>query len=170
MGDGTLFSQAVKVENRKLSVDAASSNVASPDTLKGTLTWTPQAGISDLQGTLQWTIPGLPAISLPVIGSFYSPASLQTLFNSSLVTVDISGSSVDVDSPGQITANSIVFGELSAEAGVFDPEQGLLNWQVTLDGGRVITLRGVYFEDQKLIGGFYDDGAGESGSVLISPR
>jgi hypothetical protein len=53
---------------------------------------------------------------------------------------------------------------------VFDAATGFLIWNVTNAQGRQMTIRAVYFQEQNLLGGYFDDGVEERGVVSILPR
>jgi len=170
MGDGTRFVQDVRIVNRSLVVDTVGLEPTSPDTLKGTLAWTAQPGVCDFHGTLQWTIAGLPGpINIQAIGSVYTPGPLQAQLGKGGVVVDLLGGVTDLQQAATVEGNGIVWG-LSGAVGIFDPNSGLLEWNVTNAAGKAISIRAVYFEDQNILAGYFDDGIGESGAVVIAPR
>ncbi len=169
MGDGSQFIESVSVVNRKLTVNATGSAPQTGDTLKGTLTWTPQAGISDFNGTLTWAIDGQPApISIVAIGSFYTPAPLQSLLGKATATVNLLGNPTDVQHSATISTNNISW-SISTGTGTFNQSTGVLVWQVTSPAGNSITIETVYFDDQKLLGGLFQDGVSEIGIAEIVP-
>jgi hypothetical protein len=169
MGDGSQFIQTVTVVNRKLTLNATGTAPHTADTLKGTLTWTPQAGISDFNGTLTWAIAGTKTpISLVAIGSFYTPATLQTLLGKTTAIVDLMGAPTDFTQSATVSANSIKW-SLSTTTGSFNQTTGVLIWKVKSPTGKALTIETVYFDDQKLLGGFFEDGLTEIGVAQIVP-
>lgn len=171
MGDGSRFLQSVTVMNRKLTVNATGVAPHKTDTLQGTLTWNPQPGISDFDGTLTWVIAGgktKPAINLVAIGSFYTPAKLQKLLGKTSVTVDLMGAPTDFTRNAVVSSNSIKW-SLSTATGSFSQTTGLLVWKVKSPAGKTLTIRTVWFDDQKLLGGRFDDGTREVGVAQIVP-
>jgi uncharacterized repeat protein (TIGR03806 family) len=169
-GDGTRFSQAVKVTNRQLVIDAASQGEGAVDTLKGTLTWTSNPGVSECNGALQWSLGDLGAtITVQAIGSRYTLGALQGQLKKAEVLVDLLGGSTDVEAGATVGGNAVTWA-LSDAPGVFDAATGFLIWNVTNAQGRQMTIRAVYFQEQNLLGGYFDDGVEERGVVSILPR
>jgi uncharacterized repeat protein (TIGR03806 family) len=171
MGDGTRFSQSVKVSNRQLVIDATSAVAGGKvDTLKGTVAWVSNPGISEFNGSLKWSLGDLGAgIDLQAIGCRYTPGTLQGQIKKAEATVDLLGAPTDLELEAAIGGNSIVWG-LSDAPGIFDATTGSLVWNVTDGNGRAITIRAVYFQEQNLLGGYFDDGLAERGMVRILPR
>jgi len=170
MGDGTQFVQSVTVINGTLTVNASGTAPQTADTLQGSLSWTPQAGVSDFNGTLQWAIAGQSApISIVAMGSLYTPGPLETQLGQANVTVDLLGNPTDVQQGAAISGNGITW-TLSPAMGTFDQATGVLTWQVTDAAGKPLTIEAVYFDDQNLVGGFFHDGLSEIGVVQIAPQ
>jgi hypothetical protein len=170
MGDGSRFRQAVKVENRRIVISSRGEAPTAGDFLKGTLTWSGNPGISHFNGTLEWKVDGLALpITLPVIGSRYSAATLHSHLKTADVLVDLLGTTTDIAHPATVSGNGIAW-SLSPAAGGYDPATGLLTWNVTDAKGRSLAIKAVYFEEQNLLSGYFDDGVAESGAVEIVPR
>ncbi|RFC45504.1 MAG: Glucose/arabinose dehydrogenase, beta-propeller fold [Verrucomicrobia bacterium] len=169
MGDGTQFAQNVTAVNRTLTINATGTAPHAADTLQGTLTWSPQPRISDFNGTLTWTIAGKATpITLQAIGSFYTPATLQKLLGKTKVTVDLMGNPTDFQRSAVVTRNTVKW-SLSTASGSFNQSNGLLIWKVKSPTGKTLTLKAAYFDDQKLLGGFFTDGIREVGAAQIVP-
>ncbi len=169
MGDGSTLNQQVTITNPAFTLEA--SGTLQADTLTGLLSFEDQL-ISDLHGLdLNWTIDGdSEPIFVDLIGALYKPNDLDELFGSSTVTVSL------------LTENNVIFSETvtissgntltwpaTGEKGTFDPVTGSLDWQISVNT-ETWTLKGVYFDDQTLIGGQWHNGVNQIGILRITSK
>ncbi len=170
MGNGAVFRQEVQVVNRQLEINTGGTLPSSGERLTGTITWVTNPGISELDGVLSWKIEGLEEpVRLPAIGSRYTSDSLQGQLKTGEVVVGLHSRMIDIKEQGTVAGNSITLGA-SPTVGVFDPVTGLLNWSVTDHNGRNLVIRAIYFREQNLLSGYFNDGDAEIGVVEIVPR
>jgi len=168
MGDNSQFVQRVTVKDGVLSVNATGTRPHTGDTLKGNLSWSPRAGVSDFNGTLEWIIKEQPTpISVTTIGSLYKPSSFPTQLGTNQITVDLMGAPTDLSLPAKITGNKLQWA-LSKPVGTFNPNTGYFTWPIIV-AKKKMWVEAVYFEDQQLVSGFFHDGKAEVGVFRIAP-
>ncbi len=169
MGDGSTLNQQVSVANQAITLNA--SGTFPGDTLSGALSFDDQP-VSDLSGfNLSWTIDGNPTpVVVDLIGALYQPANLDTLLgtNSILVTL-MDDNGVVAEEVVTITSGNTLTWPSTGETGTFDPATGSITWQITVNA-ETLTLEGVYFDDQNLIGGQYHNGVDQIGTLRITPN
>ncbi len=169
MGDGSTLNQQVSVANQAITLNA--SGTFPGDTLSGALSFDDQP-VSDLSGfNLSWTIDGNPTpVVVDLIGALYQPANLDTLLgtNSILVTL-MDDNGVVAEEVVTITSGNTLTWPSTGETGTFDPATGSITWQITVNA-ETLSLEGVYFDDQNLIGGQYHNGIDQIGVLRIAPN
>lgn len=168
MGDGSILDQQATVVDGAVSINAL--GVLPGDILNGSVTFDDQP-ISDLHGfDLNWTTNGNSTpIVVDLIGSLYEQANLDVLFgtDSVLVTLQNDGGVVAQEIV-TITSGNTVTWPSTGETGSFDPITGSITWQITM-GTETWILKGIYFDDQNLIGGQYHNGVDQMGVLRITP-
>ncbi len=160
MPDASSFTQDVQVTAEGIVINTTNGT---GDQLTGTLIWRDLTGVSDLDGELTWTLQSLSnPITIVLIGSTYTEGTLESLLGSS-AKLALAGSGVNQTLDVTISGNSVsATGEVNM--GTFDPATGSFSWALNS-----FTVEGVFYEDQSLIGGYFHDGATQTGQMQIRP-
>lgn len=168
MGDGSVLSQQITVTGQTIDLNALGAFPG--DTLTGAVSFE-DLPVSDLFGmNLNWTIDGnTTPIVVDLIGAYYQPADLDDLFGTSTLLVTLQDDNgIVAEEVVTITSGNSVAWPLTGEIGTFDPATGALTWEITVNAS-TLTIEGVYFDDQNLIGGQYHDGLNQLGTLRITP-